>query len=126
MMVRQQNMTIARMIPAQKPQRHMTSRQFRVFSTSGRMFSRRIGNNDGPTLAHFIQAAATRRLWRTTLRTINELGEPELRKDMRIWAREEFDRHKTERDLERIKYFIAAGKKQLEVMAETLRRSRLS
>ncbi|KAK9247981.1 hypothetical protein V1506DRAFT_530365 [Lipomyces tetrasporus] len=124
MLVWHKKMTITRMISPKDPQWHMTSRQFRVFSSLGRMFSRR--NNDGPTLAHFIQAAATRRLWRTTLRTINELGEPELRKDMRIWAREEFDRHKTERDLERIKYFIAAGQKQLEVMAETLRRSRLS
>ncbi|KAK9333747.1 hypothetical protein V1520DRAFT_331622 [Lipomyces starkeyi] len=125
-LIRHQNIIVTRHILQQILPWHMMSIQIRVFSSSGCFFSPRHGKYNGPTLAHFMQASAARQLWRKTLRTINALGEPDLKKNMRMWAREEFERHKHERDLGQIKFFIAEGKKQLEVMTETLKRSRLS
>ncbi|KAK9381915.1 uncharacterized protein V2V93DRAFT_368226 [Kockiozyma suomiensis] len=75
------------------------------------------------TLAHFVQASAARQLWRTCLRTIRGLPDKSTRREMAMWARHEFESHRHERDLEQIKYLIAAGRKQLELMTETLMRS---
>ncbi|KAK9240995.1 hypothetical protein V1525DRAFT_92374 [Lipomyces kononenkoae] len=125
-MIRHRSIIITRKFLIQNLPWHIHSISIRSLSISGCVFSPRHGNYQGPTLAHFVQASAARQLWRKTLRAINELSDPELKKDMRKWAREEFKRHKNVTDLEQIKYFIAEGKKQLEMMAETFQRSRLS
>ncbi|KAK7207437.1 hypothetical protein BZA70DRAFT_271287 [Myxozyma melibiosi] len=93
------------------------------FSSSARCVARFDSRDPPLTLAHFVQASAARQLWRTCLRTIKGLPDRATRKEMASWARHEFESHRHERDLEQIKYLIANGRKQLEIMAETLMRS---
>ncbi|KAK9479285.1 hypothetical protein V1514DRAFT_33564 [Lipomyces japonicus] len=75
------------------------------------------------TLAHFIQASQVRNLWRKTLRTTRRIEDKNIQLEMKKWARSEFERNRNETDLETIKYHIATGKKELELMTETLVRS---
>ncbi|KAK9458009.1 hypothetical protein V1511DRAFT_17673 [Dipodascopsis uninucleata] len=75
------------------------------------------------TLAHFIHASQVRNLWRQTLRAIKKLDDQSLKAEMKTWARGEFESHKNEYDIETIKYHIATGRKQLEMMTEALHRS---
>ncbi|KAI5371041.1 Putative complex 1 LYR protein [Septoria linicola] len=70
------------------------------------------------TLEHFLQRQKVMNLWRECIRTINKIP-PSMstRKEMRDYARYEFERYRNIDDLGHIRYLVSTGKTQLDSMS---------
>ena len=55
-------------------------------------------------------------LWRDIVRATNKISVAGARKEMRAFARDEFERHRHVRDLTQIRYLISTGKEEFERM----------
>ncbi|KAF2854482.1 hypothetical protein T440DRAFT_514392 [Plenodomus tracheiphilus IPT5] len=71
-------------------------------------------------LDHFIQRQRALALWREIVRSTSNIPDAGARKDMRLFARSEFEQHKQVTDLGHIRYLISYGKTQFQTMKGTL------
>ncbi|KAI8936082.1 hypothetical protein NX059_007581 [Plenodomus lindquistii] len=71
-------------------------------------------------LDHFIQRQRALALWREIVRSTSKIPDEGARKDMRQFARSEFEQHKRITDLGHIRYLISYGKTQFQTMKGTL------
>ncbi|KAH7401729.1 complex 1 protein [Phaeosphaeria sp. MPI-PUGE-AT-0046c] len=71
-------------------------------------------------LDHFIQRQRALALWREIVRSTANITEEGARKDMRQFARAEFEQHRFVNDLGHIRYLISYGKTQFQTMKVTL------
>ncbi|KAL6709636.1 hypothetical protein ACN47E_001064 [Coniothyrium glycines] len=72
------------------------------------------------SLDHFIQRQRALALWRDIVRSTSRIVDEATRKDMRQFARSEFEQHKQVTDLGHIRYLISYGKTQFQTMEGTL------
>ncbi|KAF2206638.1 hypothetical protein CERZMDRAFT_52728 [Cercospora zeae-maydis SCOH1-5] len=70
------------------------------------------------TLEHFLQRQKVIKLWRECIRNINKIP-PSMptRREMRDYARYEFERYRNVDDLQHIRYLVSTGKTQLDSMS---------
>ncbi|KAF2003519.1 hypothetical protein P154DRAFT_94853 [Amniculicola lignicola CBS 123094] len=71
-------------------------------------------------LDHFIQRQRVLALWKNILRTTASISDASTKKDMRQFARAEFEQHKDVTDLGHIRYLISFGKTQFDGMKVSL------
>ncbi|XP_069940864.1 LYR motif-containing protein 2 isoform X2 [Cherax quadricarinatus] len=64
------------------------------------------------------------KLYRNILRQLQHLPDKSQRKEIREWARADFETHRHHEDEEVIKVLIMQGKKQLEELEKTIRRAK--
>ncbi|OAL06462.1 hypothetical protein IQ06DRAFT_334 [Phaeosphaeriaceae sp. SRC1lsM3a] len=72
------------------------------------------------TVPQFIQRQRALALWREIVRSTANITEESARKDMRQFARAEFEQHRFVNDLGHIRYLISYGKTQFQTMKVTL------
>ncbi|EMD91180.1 hypothetical protein COCC4DRAFT_167099 [Bipolaris maydis ATCC 48331] len=72
------------------------------------------------SLDHFIQRQRVLALWRDIVRSTANIPDEAARKDMRQFARSEFEQHRRVTDLGHIRYLISHGKTQFQAMKDTL------
>ncbi|KAH7131879.1 hypothetical protein B0J11DRAFT_612073 [Dendryphion nanum] len=72
------------------------------------------------SLDHFIQRQRVLALWRSIVRTTSSIADPATKKDMRQFARSEFEQQKNVTDLGHIRYLISSGKTQFDAMKSSL------
>ncbi|CAF0910989.1 unnamed protein product [Adineta steineri] len=65
------------------------------------------------SLKHFIIRSQAIALYRDIMRTLLKIQDQDYRKEMRDWARIEFNRHRTLKDLGEIRTQIALGRRNL-------------
>ncbi|QVM10152.1 hypothetical protein D8B26_004814 [Coccidioides posadasii str. Silveira] len=68
------------------------------------------------SLEHFIQRQRALKLWRDIVRGINKIPPSTTRDELRVFARQEFERNKNVRDLAHIRYLISTGKTEFDAM----------
>lgn len=66
------------------------------------------------SLEHFLQRARVLALYRTVLRGTSRLSDQKTRDETRLFARQEFERHRHVQDLQHIRYLLSTGKTQWE------------
>ncbi len=66
------------------------------------------------TLTHFLQRQRVLSLWRRILRSTNRISSLSTRKEMRDFARREFERNRGVSDLGHVRYLVSTGKAELE------------
>ncbi|KAF2749349.1 hypothetical protein M011DRAFT_475448 [Sporormia fimetaria CBS 119925] len=71
-------------------------------------------------LDHFIQRQRALKLWRDIVRDTAQISDDATRKDMRQFARAEFEQHRKVTDLDHIRYLISSGKAQVTQMKASL------
>ncbi|KAI4659819.1 uncharacterized protein J4E79_006355 [Alternaria viburni] len=71
-------------------------------------------------LDHFIQRQRALALWRDIVRSTASIPDAGARRDMRRFARSEFDQHRSVTDLGHIRYLISHGKTQFQTIKATL------
>ncbi|KAH7391691.1 hypothetical protein BKA66DRAFT_568106 [Pyrenochaeta sp. MPI-SDFR-AT-0127] len=71
-------------------------------------------------LDHFIQRQRALALWRDIVRSTSNIPNEATRKDMRQFARSEFEQHRQVTDLGHIRYLISYGKTQFQTMRGSL------
>ncbi|KAH3904063.1 hypothetical protein HBI56_042460 [Parastagonospora nodorum] len=71
-------------------------------------------------LDHFIQRQRALALWREIVRSTANIPEEGARKDMRQFARAEFEQQRGVTDIGHIRYLISYGKTQFQTMKVTL------
>ncbi|KAF2242652.1 hypothetical protein BU26DRAFT_129895 [Trematosphaeria pertusa] len=72
-------------------------------------------------LDHFIQRQRALALWRDILRSTASISDMSTRKDMRQFARAEFEHHKHATDISHIRYLISqTGRTQFDSMKSSL------
>ncbi|OAL53404.1 hypothetical protein IQ07DRAFT_641795 [Pyrenochaeta sp. DS3sAY3a] len=71
-------------------------------------------------LDHFIQRQRAIALWRDIVRSTSRIPDQSTRKDMRQFAKSEFEQHRHVTDLSHIRYLISSGKTQFETMKGSL------
>ncbi|MCJ1294008.1 hypothetical protein MMC34_005565 [Xylographa carneopallida] len=67
-------------------------------------------------LDHFLQRQRVLALYRTIVRATNQIPDPNTRKEMRSFAREEFERNRGVQDLTHVRYLVSTGKDQFKTM----------
>lgn len=72
------------------------------------------------SLDHFIQRQRVLALWRDIVRSTANIPDEAARKDMRQFARSEFEQHRRVTDLGHIRYLVSHGKTQFQAMKDTL------
>lgn len=85
--------------------------------------STRLPRNVEFTLEHFIQRARTLQLYRRIQRSVRSL-DLTTRRELKEWARRDFERHRTVTDINRIKYLYSTGARQVQQMEATFRLAR--
>ncbi|KAF2499835.1 hypothetical protein BU16DRAFT_524276 [Lophium mytilinum] len=71
-------------------------------------------------LDHFIQRQRALALWRGIVRATTAIPDETTKKELRQFARVEFERHKNVTDIGHIRYLISAGKTQFDSMRSSL------
>jgi len=71
-------------------------------------------------LDHFIQRQRVLALWKEIVRSTSNIPDEGTRRDMRRFARSEFEQHKQVTDLGHIRYLISYGKAQFDTVKGTL------
>ena len=69
------------------------------------------------SLDHFLQRQRVLSLWREIVRETNKIENEKIRREMRNFARDEFDRYRNVEDLDHIRYLLSTGKEQLKSMS---------
>ncbi|KAF2201358.1 hypothetical protein GQ43DRAFT_38692 [Delitschia confertaspora ATCC 74209] len=80
----------------------------------------RLRGRNALSLEHFIQRQRALALWREILRSTASIADDSTRKEMRHFARVEFEQHKNVTDLGHIRYLISTGKTQFDTMKTAL------
>lgn len=91
--------------------------RFRAFATYPALFARARTSDSVPrlNLSNFLLRQRTIALWRDVVRTTNKLPKgSSSRREMKEFAREEFERNKHVQDPVQIRYLVSTGKTQLE------------
>ncbi len=68
------------------------------------------------SLDHFLQRQRTLALWRDIVRATNKIAATDTRREMRDFARQDFERNRNVEDLTQIRYLVSTGKEQLDRM----------
>lgn len=68
------------------------------------------------SLDHFLQRQRVIALWRSIVRATNKINNAQTKREMRGFARDEFERYRDVEDLEHIRYLISTGSEQLKSM----------
>ena len=68
------------------------------------------------TLDQFLQRQRVLGLWREIVRATNHISSEDIRKEMKMFAREEFERYRNVEDATKIRYLVSTGKEQLQSM----------
>ncbi|KAF2684860.1 hypothetical protein K458DRAFT_276929, partial [Lentithecium fluviatile CBS 122367] len=68
----------------------------------------------------FIQRQRVLALWRDIVKSTASIPDASMRRDMRQFARAEFEQHKHVTDLGHIRYLISLGKTQFDTMKNSL------
>ncbi|CZT20380.1 uncharacterized protein RCC_06240 [Ramularia collo-cygni] len=68
------------------------------------------------SLEQFLQRQKVMNLWREIIRATNKIPIEDTRKEMRDFAREEFERFRHVDDLGHVRYLVSTGKTQLDSM----------
>ena len=91
--------------------------QYLMSSPTPRLFTRlRPSTRLAPStlsLDHFLQRQRALSLWREILRATGQVSSPNTAKELRMFARSEFERNRNVADLKQIRYLISTGVEQL-------------
>lgn len=68
------------------------------------------------SLDHFLQRHRVLSLWREIVRATNKIPPSSIRKEMRQYARQGFERNRNVTDLTQIRYLISTGRTEFEGM----------
>ncbi|KAF2652544.1 hypothetical protein K491DRAFT_604679, partial [Lophiostoma macrostomum CBS 122681] len=68
----------------------------------------------------FMQRQRALALWRDIIRSTAAISDPATGKDMRQFARAEFEQHRHVTDLAHIRFLVSSGKTQLDTMKASL------
>jgi len=71
------------------------------------------------TLEHFLTRSKVLALFRSFIRNTKGLGDLNSRHETVSWIRSEFEQHRTEYDLTKIKSLLAGGKRQLKQLSSS-------
>lgn len=77
------------------------------------------GPDAGLTLDHFLVRSKVVALYRSFIRNTRGLGDLRSRQETVSWVRAEFEQHKAERDLKKIKSLYSSGKRQLKQLSQS-------
>lgn len=75
------------------------------------------------TLQHFIVRAQVLKLYRRILSSCRKVDDPALQRELRQWARSEFESRREVEDLEQIKYLLRNGQSQARTLEGSLKLS---
>ncbi|MCJ1379877.1 hypothetical protein MMC17_002980 [Xylographa soralifera] len=96
------------------PTRPLT--QTRAYATILPRTPSRIPRKAFHDLDHFLQRQRVLALYRTIVRATNQIPVSSTRKEMRSFAREEFERNKGVENLTHVRYLVSTGKDQFKTM----------
>ena len=68
------------------------------------------------SLNHFLQRQRVLSLWRRILRATYKIPSPDTRKEMRDYARREFERNRGIEDMRHVRYLMSMGKAEFDRM----------
>jgi hypothetical protein len=72
----------------------------------------------GPALSldHFLQRGRVLAFYRTVMRGVHKIQDPQTRRESRRYARDEFERHRHVTDIAHIRYLLSTGKTEWDTM----------
>lgn len=76
------------------------------------------------SLEHFLARNRSILLYRRIQRSLRQVADPTSRQELKRWARSDFDRHRHEKDLSKIRYLYSTGARQVQQMEASFALSR--
>ncbi|PVI00408.1 hypothetical protein DM02DRAFT_527094 [Periconia macrospinosa] len=92
----------------------------RSYATVSRPSRLKLRGKNPLGLDHFVQRQRALALWKDILRSTASIPDAATKKDMRDFARAEFEQHRHVTDLAHIRYLISSGKTQFDTMKSSL------